>query len=436
MSMRQNLLSGLRSLSASDPIPLRLVFWDGEAFDFAADPTVTLTIHSRSVLKDFLTGRMGKLGDAYVKGALTVDGAVNDVIAVGIRLSEHFGKLSGFAAIARTFTTFRHSRSNDAAAIRHHYDVPAEFFRPWLDRSMTYSCGYFPTGTEDIDTAQQAKIDHICRKLRLGPEDYVLDIGCGWGGLLALAGRRYGVRGVGVTNSEAQFEHALALMREEGLADRIEIRLQDYREIPGEALFDKIVSVGMYEHVGVANLPRYFETIDRLLKPGGVLLNHGIIATDSEGRPQGPPGGEFIDKHVFPGGELTNLSRVLQEITRSGLETADVEDLRPHYARTLFLWVRRLEADREAVIAAGGMERYRVWRVYLAGMAYAFDQGWLSIAQVLAYKKRDRRPAPRPWSRAYQYDGDVSAPLSGALPWDKMVVPGGTFAAATGSAKD
>lgn len=390
-----------------EPVPLRLVFWDGEVFDLAAEPTVTLTIKSRSVLRSLAAGRIGKLGDAYAAGGITAEGDPFDIVDVGIRLSERLGKLSGLATFARPLSavlSFRHTKSNDAAAIRHHYDAPKEFYQPWLDESMTYSCGYFPTGTEDIDAAQRAKIDHICRKLRLGPGDHVLDIGCGWGGLLARAARLYGITGVGITNSRAQAEHARLLMRKEKLQDRVEIRLQDYREVPGSGLFDKVVSVGMYEHVGIDNLPIYFQAVTRLLKPGGALLNHGIVTTSADGRPQGPPGGEFIDRHVFPGGELTSLSRALQEIARSGLETVDVEDLRPHYARTLLLWVQRLEERREEVIKAGGIERYRVWRIYLAGMAHAFDRGWLSVVQVLAYRKQEGLPASRPWSRAYQYN--------------------------------
>lgn len=420
MPLRENLLSGIKQIAIGDELPLRLVFSDGKVFDFASDPTVTLTIRSPALLRCFATGQMEKLGDAYVSGALGVDGEVEDILDVGIRLAERFGRFSRVTALAKPLKAlrFRHSEANDAKAIRHHYDAPAEFYEPWLDDSMTYSCAYFPTGTEDIHAAQRAKLDHICRKLRLSEGDRIVDIGCGWGGLLRHAGLNYGVSGLGVTNSPAQCERARAVIREAGLDGRIEIRLQDYREIPETEVFDKVVSVGMYEHVGIANLPTYFRTVAGLLKPGGALLNHGIITTDADGRPQGPPGGEFINKHVFPGGELSNLSRTLQEVARSGLEAVDVEDLRPHYARTLLNWVRRLEARKEDVIAAGGAERYRVWRIYLAGMAYAFDKGWLSIAQVLAYKKKGGFPAPRPWSRAYQYGPrGAASELAGSLDW-------------------
>ncbi len=419
MSARHRLLSQIRGMTESEPVPLRLVFWDGERFDFEPQPKVTIGIHSPAVVRSFLTGQIGRLGDAYAAGDITVDGQVNDILDTGIALAERFGRLSRLAALAKPlgWLAFRHSRQNDADAIRHHYDVSNEFYRLWLDRSMTYSCAYFPTGAEDIDAAQQAKVDHICRKLRLGPGDRLLDIGCGWGGLVHHAARRYGASCVGVTNSPAQCEHARATMAAEGLDGQVEIRLQDYREIDEPEGFDKIASVGMYEHVGLANMPAYFDAILRLLKPGGALLNHGIVTTDPEGRPQGPPGGEFIDRHVFPGGELPNLPRALQEIARAGLEPVDVEDLRPHYARTLQLWVSRLEARAGEAVAAAGAERYRIWRIYLGGMAYAFDRRWLSIAQVLAYRPAGDRPAPRPWSRAYQYVDGAEPAISRGLEW-------------------
>ncbi len=425
MSLRRRMLSKLQAMIADDPLPLRLVFWDGEAFDFAPTPAVTLTLHSRSLMRALMTGRIARLGDAYVAGELTIDGRIDDILGVGIRIAERVGRYSRIAALARPFTAlaFRHSKSNDAAAIAHHYDVSNDFYRLWLDASMTYSCGYFESGNEDIDTAQQHKIDHICRKLRLAPCERVLDIGCGWGGLLREAAHGYGITGVGITNSPAQYELARERIAADGLADRIDIRLMDYRELAETEAFDKIVSVGMYQHVGLANLPDYFAILARLLKPGGAVLNHGIIATDAEGRSQGPPGGEFIDRYVFPGGELPNLPRVLTELARCGLEAADIEDLRPHYARTLLLWVPRFEAERDAAIAAGGAERYRIWRVFLAGMAYAFDRGWLSIAQSLTYKPLAGRPALRPWSRGYQYRDEVPA-LAGALEWNTRPAEG------------
>jgi cyclopropane-fatty-acyl-phospholipid synthase len=422
MSLRNRFLSKLRDRLADEPVSLRIKFWDGEVFDFVPAPRVTIALNSKRLLRLFLTGDMAGLGRAYVEGEIDVDGRLQEVFHIGITLADRLGRSRLLQPLSRVLALRRgrHSTARDAAAVRYHYDVSNAFYRLWLDRNMIYSCAYFETGDEDLDTAQEQKLDHLCRKLRLQPGERLLDIGCGWGGLLYWAASRYGVRGVGITLSDQQFAYARERIAAEGLAPCIEIRWQDYREVPGEAEFDKIVSVGMYEHVGIANLPIYFATIARLLRPGGLALNHGITAADRDGRVQGPPGGEFIDRLVFPGGEVPHVSRVLYEIAGAGLEILDVEDLRPHYPPTLLHWVRRLEAKRERAIAAAGGERYRIWRMYMTGMAHAFDRGWLSVCQVLAQKKLAAGPAPRPWTRRYQYGGHPQPPLSTGLDWDNL----------------
>jgi cyclopropane-fatty-acyl-phospholipid synthase len=409
MSVRKFVLARMRALTRADPPPVRVVFWDGEVFEFRPGATVTLRLLTPSVGRALLTGNVARLAAHYVAGDLAVDGPIDQIVTAGVALTDRFGKLASLVRIIRPWqlVSFRHSRRNDAIAIGHHYDVSNEFYRLWLDDSMSYSCAYFPTGTEDIDEGQRQKIDHICRKLQLKAGDNILDIGCGWGGLLCRAASRFGATGVGVTNSRLQHSYACERVAGLGLGERLHIALQDYRDIAGDEIFDKIVSVGMYEHVGLRHLSLYFRTITRLLKPGGAVLNHGIFSTDPSGRVQGPAAGDFIDRYVFPGGELPSLPRALGEMARNDLEIADVEDLRPHYARTLQLWSQRFESRRDALIAAAGAERYRVWRVYLAGMAHAFERGWLSVAQVLAYKPIAGRPAPRPWSRVYQYSPEV-----------------------------
>ena len=419
MSLRSRVLEHLRNRLGG--LPLRLVFWDGEAFDFASEPRIILTLHTRRLARWFLTGNMAALGGAYVSGELGVEGRIEDVLMFGIGVAERVGQSSLLRHLGRVLAHRRkHSKARDAADIRYHYDVSNEFYRLWLDRHMVYSCAYFGTGKEDIDAAQEQKLDHLCRKLRLRPGERLLDIGCGWGGLVCWAAERYGVSAVGVTLSERQVEYARERIRALGLSDQVEVRLQDYRDIPGEAEFHKTVSVGMYEHVGIANLPVYFAAIGRLLKPGGLALNHGITSGDRDARAQGPPGGAFIDKYVFPGGELPHLSRVVYELAGAGLEILDVEDLRPHYPRTLLHWLRRLEENREAAIAAAGAERYRIWRLYMPGMAYAFDRGWLSVAQLLALKPLPGGPAPRPWTRTYQYVPESAAPLTKPIDWARF----------------
>jgi cyclopropane-fatty-acyl-phospholipid synthase len=405
MALRSRLLAYLRSRLADDPPPLRLVFWDGERFDFAPAPSVTITLHSPALLRTLLRGDFAKLGDAYVEGKLTVDGSIDDILRTGIALAERIGKSTAVNRMTRLarLVPRRHSRRRDAADVSYHYNVGNDFYRLWLDDEMIYSCAYFRDGTEDINLAQRQKLDHICRKLMLKPGERLLDIGCGWGGLLRFAARHYGVSGVGITLSGPQCAYARELMASDRLGERIDIRVQDYRDLKPHEPFDKVVSVGMYEHVGLANLARYFATVHRLLRPGGIFLNHGVYATDAEGRAQGPAGGEFIDRYVFPGGAVPHLSRAIFEAARAGFEFADAEDLRPHYARTLEHWSRRLEARREEAIAAAGDKYYRVWRVYLAGMAQAFDRGWLSVAQVLSFKPAADGSVRRPWTRDYQY---------------------------------
>ncbi|WP_237479315.1 SAM-dependent methyltransferase [Lichenibacterium dinghuense] len=412
MSLRQRVLGAVRERMRADPPSLRLAFWDGERFDFVPAPAVTIAIHDAAVLRRLALGDMSSLGNAYVRGDLTVEGAVRDVLHVGLKIADGVGHsrlVQRLAPLAARIPG-RHSRRRDAENVAIHYDVSNEFYALWLEGEMIYSCAYFGDGTETIDVAQKRKLDHICRKLRLRPGDRLLDIGCGWGGLLRWAAMHYGVTGVGVTLSREQHDYACARIAAEGLADRIEVRLQDYRDVEDPEGFDRIVSVGMYEHVGIRNLGTYFSGMARLLRPGGIALNHGITAGDPNGHATGPAGGDFIDRYVFPGGEIPHLSRVVYEVSKAGLEVTDVEDLRPHYARTLSRWVERLEANAEAAQAAAGMQRYRIWRMYMAGMGYAFDRGWLRLAQVVAYKpESDVAMAARPWTREALYGGDAEA---------------------------
>lgn len=413
-TIRSRLLTYLQERLGEDPPTVRLVFWDGDAFDLAPAPTIAITIGSCAVLRHLLSGDMSRLADAYVKGDLAVNGSIEEILRNGVKLADRIGRsatASRFLHLA-ALTPRRHSRRLDAAAIAYHYDVSNDFYRLWLDQNMIYSCAYFHAENDDIDTAQLQKLEHICRKLRLAPGERLLDIGCGWGGLLRFAASRYAVSGVGVTLSAQQYNCARDWIAAEHLADRLELRLQDYRDIPGVACFDKIASVGMYEHVGRGNQQLYFNTIARLLRPGGVFLNHGIVTTQPDAGPQGPAGGDFIDRYVFPGGELPHISSVLYNIARSGLEPVDFEDLRPHYAQTLRHWSRRLEARAEEACRLAGPERFRIWRVFLPAMAYAFDRGWLSVVQVLAYKPLPKGMAPRPWTRMYQYDNSINPALA------------------------
>jgi cyclopropane-fatty-acyl-phospholipid synthase len=265
---------------------------------------------------------------------------------------------------------------------------------------MVYSCAFFagPEGVDDdLEAAQARKMDLICQKLQLTAEDRFLDVGCGWGSLVIHAARRYGVRAVGVTASPAQAELARERVREAGLSDRVEIRVQDYREV-ADGPYDKIASVGMYEHVGEAQLPVYAAKLFRLLRPGGMLLNHGITRLhDGKQRQK-----SFTDRYVFPDGELHRLAVVVEMLEHAGFETRDVESLREHYARTLRAWGANLRAHRDEAVADVGYQRERIWRLYMAASAAAFDAGHISIVQTLAVKPG--APHGLPPTRAHQLD--------------------------------
>jgi cyclopropane-fatty-acyl-phospholipid synthase len=302
----------------------------------------------------------------------------------------------------------QHSLDRDQAAIQYHYDVGNDFYALWLDRNLQYSCAYFHTGTEDLDTAQRQKMTHICRKLRLQPGERLLDIGCGWGGLAMYAAQHCGASVLGITLSENQVAYANEQISRLGLSNEVSVTLRDYRD-PGLGEFDKIVSVGMFEHVGRDKLPEYFAQAYRLLKPGGLFLNHGIsirapvkyIMDHSKVRARRKPiaqrlaehfilgDGSFIQRYVFPDGEVIPVSEVNMFAEQAGFEVRDVENLREHYALTLRRWTERLEACQEEAIRLTNETTYRVWRLYMSGVTYGFEHGTNNVNQTLLSKPAD-----------------------------------------------
>ena len=394
------LLAGLKP--AADT-PLRLRLWNGLQHDFGPDPRVTVALGSPGAIRYFLPPSLDNLAEGYVSGKFDVQGKAQDIIDVAARLAHSGVPMKG--RFGRMVSALTHDRKRDAQAIAHHYDVSNDFYALWLDPAMVYSCAYFPTASESLATAQQAKLDHVLNKIMLKPGERLLDIGCGWGALAIRAAEKFGAQVVGVTLSKQQYQLASERVAQAGLSDRVDIRLQDYRDLgTRDGHFDKITSIGMFEHVGLKHLPAYFGRIQSLLKDGGLALNHGITSTDP-GSGSAPLGAaQFIEKYVFPNGELPHISLALKDMQSAGLEALDVECLRRHYARTLDIWSANYEQHADAARAMVDETTFRVWRIYLAGCAHAFAQNWVSIYQVLACKAGNSAALnPTPWSRGYMY---------------------------------
>ncbi|MEF9384070.1 cyclopropane-fatty-acyl-phospholipid synthase family protein [Ralstonia solanacearum species complex bacterium KE056] len=391
----------ISDIRASANLPVLLRLWNGDQYPLGRfdRPTVTLTVREASALPLLLSPTLNNLGEAYVQEKIDLDGRLPDIINVGYQLAAS-AAATGSNVLARVVRHFAHTKEGDKASIRYHYDVSNDFYKLWLDRNMVYSCAYFEHGDETLDDAQIKKIDHILTKIRLQPDQTLLDIGCGWGALVLRAAQQFGARCLGVTLSQNQFDLARERVRAAGLEDRIEIRLQDYRDLTGA--FDRITSVGMFEHVGRKNLPGYFRRVHSLLADNGIAMNHGITSSDPEGGESSLGGGDFIDRYVFPQGELPHISLALRAAQEGGLEALDVESLRRHYARTLEHWADRFEANGETIRKIVDEKTYRIWRVYLAGCAHAFDADEVSIFQILC-QKSGKPAASIPWSRRYIY---------------------------------
>jgi cyclopropane-fatty-acyl-phospholipid synthase len=381
-------------------------FWDGSVWtpEAAAAPRFTVVLrHPGALRRMFLHHSQVELGEAFLARDFAIEGDLES----SFRLADHLtGDVSltdrlwtarallSLPSIAPTGPGWhaadvhgaRHSPSRDRATVTYHYDTSNEFFAAWLDPEMVYSCAYFLNPSEDLETAQRRKLDYVCRKLRLQRGERLLDIGCGWGGLLLHAARHFGVQTVGITLSEPQAALARNRIIAAGLGDTCRVDVRDYRELPGDDTFDKIASVGMVEHVGVARLPEYFAAAWRLLRPGGAFLLHGIGETPASKTRRGP---SFADQYVFPDSELPGLGAVSDAAEAVGFEVRDVENLREHYVLTLRRWRERLESNREAAVRAAGESAYELWRLFMAGSAYRFRIGHYLLYQTLLVKPDD-----------------------------------------------
>jgi len=395
----------------------------GRAAREGREPAFALWIRKQAAVRTLLLGSDPlRFAEAYFRGDIDVDGdlfqalalkdhlealrlSFGDRVALSIKLAlsaasgEFWNDDSAHARRARS-SVKAHSKQENREAIAFHYDLSNEFYGLWLGEGMVYSCAYFSSADATLEQAQFAKLDHICRKLQLEPGEQMLDVGCGWGALVMHAARHYGVRAHGITLSERQFSLATERVKAAGLQDRVTIALQDYRDLPGRERFDKISSVGMFEHVGLKNLPLYFDTVHRLLKPNGRFLNHGITHED-EGW-GAALSSRFINRYVFPDGELDTVSNIQRVMEHSKFEIVDVEGLRPHYAKTLRHWVGRLEARHDEALRFVNETTYRIWRLYMAACAMEFESGELGIYQILA-TKRGRPSTTLPLTREYMY---------------------------------
>jgi cyclopropane-fatty-acyl-phospholipid synthase len=368
------------------PCALALEWPGGRTGHAHAD--VRLKLRHRQGLAWLASGQVGRVADAYVRGEVEIEGSLRDVMALASALA---GDPVASGARSRWLpwlsawrSRWLHSRQRDAAQVRSHYDLNDPFYALWLDPLRVYSCAYFGHDRMSLAEAQQAKLELVCRKLQLAPGQRLLDVGAGWGGLLLWAARHHGVSATGITLSRHQHAHVSALIEAEGLQSRVDVRLADYRDLDEAGAYDRIASIGMFEHVGRSRMPQYFAQLQRLLRPGGLVLNHAIAAGGLDHSQLGAGMGDFIEKHIFPGGELVHAAVTVEGLARSGLELLDAENLRPHYARTLWAWSESLEAHAERARRLTSESTLRAYRLYLAGSAMCFERGWLSLMQLLA----------------------------------------------------
>ncbi|MBD1891250.1 class I SAM-dependent methyltransferase [Coleofasciculus sp. FACHB-SPT9] len=375
-----------------------------ETFDDSL-PQLTLQIHHPGVIRTLILSQDPLvLAEAYLRGFLDFTGNIDDLMLLEALSFSQCDRSKAIKAWMEALSLpqlplsqpekspwqklIAHSRDRDLAVVQYHYDVGNDFYRLWLDPLLVYSCAYFEHPQMSLQEAQQAKLDLICRKLQLKPDEYLLDIGCGWGALLRWAVTHYGVKGYGITLSKEQLAFNQQAIAKEGLDTQLKVELLDYRNLPQTPTFDKIVSVGMVEHVGIKNYPIYFQSAFSTLKPEGLFLNHGITASEKwDGSSLNE---RFVQRYIFPDGELSRLSDSLAVAEERGWEIVDVDAWRMHYAKTMRCWAANLDAVMEKAIALSSERKVRLWRLYLIGFALAFEQNHMGLYQVLLRRRADK----------------------------------------------
>lgn len=413
-------------------------YWDGSIErGLAGVSRYVLVVNGRGALRAMLLPPSElSIVEAFLSGDIDIDGDLEAAVTIADQISErirsprtlatavrHLLALPRDASVSRVRAARakrtvgrsgrEHEPSRDQAAIRYHYDVGNDFYSLWLDERMVYSCAYFRSPSDSLEDAQLAKLDLVCRKLRLRPGDRFLDVGCGWGALVIHAARHYGVTALGITLSEAQASLARERIAAAGLSGRCRVEIRDYRDLPKEGRFDKIASVGMVEHVGLDKLPEYFSSLYDALAPGGTFLNHGIVSVHAA-----RPGGwrdrleawlwrrnAFMEQYVFPDARLVPLHEVLAAAEGAGFETRDVESLREHYAMTLRAWLARLKDNAVRAVAVTDKRTYRTWWLYMTGSAHSFATGAINVVQTVLSKPDSAGHSLLPLTREDIYAG-------------------------------
>lgn len=351
--------------------------WDGENLSIGSQPSVTIRLSSEKAFGHIVTKGFTGFGEAFVSGDVQVEGNLQELLRLGIaaQLDKVDLPLREKFRLLPAHVKSRNTRKQAHRNIAYHYDRGNDFYALYLDSTMTYSCAYFKGNNDSLEQAQVNKYDHIARKLMLGPDETLLDVGCGWGGMLIHAALKYTVRGLGNTISQRQYEYADQKINELGLHNRIQVVFKDYRDLSGK--FDKFVSIGMFEHVGKNSIPKFMRTISRLLKKGGLGLLHTI------GRDTATTGSSWINQYIFPGGYIPELSEIIHQMGEAGFCILDIENLRMHYARTLDLWAENFERNAESVREMSGETFMRTWRLFLHASAAAFKYGDNRLYQIL-----------------------------------------------------
>ncbi len=381
--------------------------WNGEQVIGHPNTECCVVIHEAGVLRELILYRsLSRLAEAYLEGEVSVEGRIETLFELENHLQTQgvsWRKKLHLITLAlqlpprrnrKLKSNRKHARTthkNSRESIRHHYDVGNAFYRLWLDPEMVYSCAYFRDERQSLAQAQRDKLDYLCRKLRLQSGQYLLDIGCGWGALAIHAAKKYGVHVYGITLSQEQQIYAQERIQAEGLERQVRIDLLDYRELPRQEKYDRVISVGMFEHVGIKNYPIYFGIVKQILKPGGLFLNHGITSETGWRR---TPFTRFINRYIFPDGELARISDVAHAMEDCGFEILDVEGLRCHYVYTLRHWIQALEENKDQAIQCSSAETYHLWRLYMSGSAYYFNEGSIGVYQLLVGHRHDPLPVP------------------------------------------